>query len=188
MPSIIVLAWDSLPVEEGAFPSPPGGWRTGGPELPVEITHLTPDLMPIAVLCRGAPEFRVMWCVLEAGSASEAVWALARVYGAQPEDIGYVDLRGGGSWCRTVDEKVPEIRSWAESLPANTGHPDMVIWNDLRPNFSRKTRMEPTAENLLRFALRLPEERRSRLIAYLRGMPEGIDTPLRRYLLEKLVT
>ncbi|MEJ5187397.1 MAG: hypothetical protein WHT46_10005, partial [Candidatus Geothermincolales bacterium] len=123
-----------------------------------------------------------------AGSAAEAVWALARVYGAQPEDIGYIDLQGGGSWCRTVDEKVPEIRSWTESLPANIGHPDMVIWNDLRPNFSRKTRMEPTAENLLRFALRLPEERRSRLIAYLRSMPEGIDTPLRRYLLEKLVT
>ena len=186
MPSVAVLAWDSLPMAEGALPFPRSGWREGGPELPVEIAHLTPDLVLLAVLCRGAPTFPVIWCVLETASAAEAVWALARVYGARPEDIGYVDLEGGGSWCRTVDEKVPEIKKWAESLPPREGRPDLVIWNDLRPNFSRKTRMEPTGENLLRFALRLPEEKRSRLISYLRDMPACIDTPLRRELLERL--
>lgn len=186
MPSIAVLAWDGLPMAEGRLFPLREGWRDGGPALPVEIAHLTPDLMLIAVLCRGAPEFSVRWCLLETESASEVVWALARIYGAQPEDIGYIDLENGGSWCRTVDEKIPEITSWAESVASRIGHLDLVIWNDLRPNFTKKTRMETTAENVLRFALRLPEDKRSKLAAYLKGMPEGISTPIRNHLLDNI--
>ncbi len=188
MPLVVVLAWDSLALAEGALCPLSGEWRKGGPRLPLEIAYVAHDLSLLAVLCRGAPEFPVMWNLMEAGSAAEAVWSLAKIYGAKPEEIGYLDLESGESWCRTVDEKVPEIKRWVDSQRFEEKTPSLVIWNDLRPNFSRKTRREPTKENVLRFIQRLPEEKRSRLIDYLRDMPEGIEPPLRSYLLVNIGT
>lgn len=188
MHHVAVLAWDSPALAEGALPTVWEDWRRDGPRLPLDITHVTKDLGLLAVICRGAPEFPVMWNLLETSSAAEALWALAKIYGARPEDIGYVDLESGMSWCRTVDEKVPEIRHWAESRRLGQTALSMVIWNDLRPNFQRKTGREPTKENVLSFVKRLPEDRRSRLIIYLRNMPEGIDPPIRRYLLVNIGT
>ncbi|NPV60376.1 MAG: hypothetical protein HPY75_12070 [Actinobacteria bacterium] len=178
MADIAVLGWDHLVGSKGALDLREGAWREDGPELPVELAHITSQRALVPVLCRSAGMVRVLWAYMGTETVGEAVWNLSQAEGSKPENVGFVDLTTGEYWCRTVDERVPDIRAWAEEKNAAGERIDVVIWNDLKPNFEKKARRELNAENVVAYLKSLKPEFKERAREYLEMLPERARTSL----------
>ncbi len=178
MASIVVLGWDSLVSNPGGLDLRDGVWHEDGPMLPVELSHVTPQRTLIPVLCRGAAPLRVLWAYLGTETVGEAVWGLSQAQGSKPENVGFLDLATDEHWCRSVDEHLPDIRAWAEGKNAAGERIDVVIWNDLRPNFEKKARRELSPENVLAYLKGLRPEFKERAREYLVNMPSQVRTAI----------
>lgn len=178
MPRIVVLGWDPLVEEPGKLPLGEGGWREDGPRLPVELCRLTPRRFPALSLCRGAVPQQVYWAYMGTDSVGEAVWFLAQAAECKPENVGFLDLCSGEYWCRTVDEHLETLRRWAEEKGRAGDAIEVIIWNDLKPDFEKKARRELTPENVVAYLRGLRPEFREAARLYLAKVPPRIDTPV----------
>lgn len=178
MPQIVALAWDDVVSEPGGLTPRDGRWREDGPRLPLELSRLSPQRFPVISLCRGGPLQRVYWTYLETEIVSEAVWNLSRRGACKPENIGFLDLESGECWCRAVDEHLEDIRAWALEKNREGENIEVVVWNDLKPDFEKKTRRELTPENVVSYLKGLRPEIRERARRYLENIPPRIETPI----------
>ena len=178
MAAIAVLGWDALVSDPGGLSLRDGTWHEDGPILPVELAHLTPQRVLVPVLCRGADLIRVLWAYMGTDTVGEAVWSLSQAEGSKPENVGFLDLATGEHWCRTVDERLPDIRAWAEEKNAGGEHIDVVIWNDLKPNFEKKARRELSVESVVSYLKDLRPESKVHAREYLERLPDRIRTPV----------
>ncbi len=178
MASIVVLGWDSLVSDPGGLDLRDGIWHEDGPYLPVELSYITPQRVLMPVLCRGAGLVRVLWAYLGTETVGEAVWNLSQAEGSKPENVGFLDLATGEHWCRTVDEHLADIHAWAQGKNASGERIDVVIWNDLKPNFEKKARRGLSAENVIAFLEGLRPELRQTALDYLSKLPGQAETAI----------
>lgn len=178
MSEIVVLGWDPMVTEPRGLMLRDGQWFDDGPALPVELSRVAPQRHLTLALMRGAPPLRVFWSIMGTDSVGEAVWSLAQRAGCKPENVGFLDLGTGEHWCRTVDECLPDILHWAEEKNRAGREIQVVIWNDLRPDFERRTRRELNVENVLAYLQGLRPEVKERAREYLEKVPPRTTTPI----------
>ncbi len=129
-------------------------------------------------LSRGGPLLQVFWSYMDTDSVGEAVWSLSQAVGCKPENVGFLDLVSGEYWCRTVDEHVDDIRAWALRKKGEGEGIEVVVWNDLKPDFEKKARRELTPENVVSYMRNLRPETKEQARHYLESLPPGIETPV----------
>ncbi|MGQ9476205.1 MAG: hypothetical protein ACUVSI_08945 [Actinomycetota bacterium] len=178
MLEIAVLGWDPMVTEPQGLMLRDGRWFDDGPSLPVELSRVTPQRYLALALTRGIPPVRVYWSVMGTDSVGEAVWSLAQRAECKPENVGFLDLSTGEHWCRTVDEHLPDIRRWAEGKNREGRKIQVVIWNDLRPDFEKRARRDLTPENVLAYLGGLRPDIKERAREYLEKVPPRIVTPI----------
>lgn len=121
---------------------------------------------------------QVYWAYMATDSVGEAVWSLSQALGCKPENVGFLDLCSGEYWCRTVDEHVATIRQWAEEKGRAGEDIEVIIWNDLKPDFEKKARRELTPENMVAYLKGLRPEFKEAARQYLERIPPRIETPV----------
>ncbi|MDI6873540.1 hypothetical protein [Candidatus Solincola sp.] len=178
MAEIAVLGWDPMVTEPEGLMLRDGRWLGDGPVLPVELSRVAPQRYLALSLRRGSTPVQVYWSLMGTDSVGEAVWSLAQRAECKPENVGFLDLATGEHWCRTVDECLPDIRRWAEEKNREGHELRVVIWNDLRPDFERRTRRDLTPENVLAYLRGLRPEVKEKALDYLRKIPPRIRTPI----------
>lgn len=178
MPDIVVLAWDHLVWDPGDLELRDGVWHDDGPSLPVELSFINGERILVHALCRGADLLPVFWAHMGTERVGEAVWSLSQREGSKPENVGFLDLASGESWCRTVDEHLRTIREWALAKNREGEGIGVVVWSDLKPNFEKKFRRELSAENVLQYLRRLRPEHREKALKYLEKTPPQLRTSL----------
>lgn len=178
LPEIVVLGWDPMVTDPQGLMLRDGKWLDDGPTLPVELSRVAPQRYLALALRRGSPPVRVYWSVMGTDSVGEAVWSLAQRAECKPENVGFLDLGTGEHWCRTVDECLSDIRRWAEEKNKGGQEIQVVIWNDLRPDFERRARRDLTAENVLAYLEELRPDIKERAREYLEKVPQRIVTPI----------
>lgn len=178
LPQIVVLGWDPVVTEPGELILRDGRWFEDGPSLPLELSRMAPQRFPVLSLYRGGAFCRVYWAYVGTDSVGEAVWSLSRREECKPENIGFLDLSSGEYWCRTVDEHIPDIRSWARDKNQDGHRIEVVIWNDLRPDFEKRARRELNPENVVAYLRGLRPEIKEKARDYLEKIPPRIITPI----------
>lgn len=173
-----MLGWDPMVTEPEGLMLRGGRWFDDGPFLPVELSRVAPQRHLTLTLRRGSTPVQVYWSLMATESVGEAVWNLSQRAECKPENVGFLDLVTGEHWCRTVDECLPDIRRWAEEKNREGRKIGVVIWNDLRPDFERRTRRELTPENVIDYLKGLRPEAKERALDYLRKTPPRISTPI----------
>jgi len=179
MPRIVVLAWGSLVWDPRDLNLEDAVWHEDGPLLPVEFSRVSSDRRLTLALTRGADAVRVLWAYMGTDAVGEAVWSLSQREGAKPENVGFLDLKTGEYWCRTVDEHIPTIRDWALDKNAANADIGVVIWSDLKPNFAKKARKELNAENAISYLKDLRPEIKKRAKEYIEKAPGQTRTRIR---------
>lgn len=178
LPEIVVLGWDPVVVEPRGLMLRDGQWFEDGPGLPVELCRVAPQRHLVLSLCRGAEPLQVFWSYMGTDSVGEAVWSLSQREECRPENVGFLDLASGEHWCRAADEYLPVIRDWALEKNRQGQGMEVVIWNDLKPDFEKRTRRELNAENVLAYLRGLRPDIRERALEYLEKVPPRINTPI----------
>ncbi len=178
MPRIAVLGWDPIVEEPAGLLLAGPSWREDGPCLPVELSRLSPHRFPAMALCRGARPVQVYWAYMATDSMGEAVWSLSQREDCKPENVGFLDLESGEYWCRTVDEHLGDIRSWAREMNGRGESIAVVVWNDLKPDFEKRARRDLAPENVVAYIKGLRPEIKERARLYLEKVPPRIDTPI----------
>ncbi len=178
MSRIAVLGWDPMVTEPGELMLLERRWFEEGPVLPLELSRVAPQRYLALSLRRDSTPVRVFWSLMGTDSVGEAVWSLAQRAECKPENVGFLDLETGEHWCRTVDECLPDIKRWAEERNREGHGIQVVIWNDLRPDFEKRTRRELTPENAVAYLRGLRPEARAKAADYLRKVPPSIRTPV----------
>lgn len=178
MSLIVALGWDDIVGEPRGLTLRDGEWREDGPRLPLELSRLSSQRFPVMALCRGAPLQQVYWTYLGTESVGEAVWSLSQREGCKPENVGFLDLKSGEYWCRAVDECVEDIRAWALRKNREGENIEVVVWNDLKPDFEKKARLELTPENVVAYMKGMRPEMKERARRYLENLPPRIKTPI----------
>ncbi len=178
MPEIVVLGWDPMVTEPSGLMLRDGIWFEDGPCLPVELCRVAPRRHLALALHRQAKPIQVFWAYMGTENVGEAVWSLSQREECKPENVGFLDLLSGEYWCRTVDEYIPVIREWALEKNRRGQKMEVVVWNDLKPDFEKRTRRELNPENVLAYLRGLRPEMRETALEYLEKVPPGIDTPI----------
>lgn len=175
---VAILGWGSLIKEPNGLQIV-GGWRKGGPRLPIELSrrsqrrgHLTFVIDERHHRC-----LPTQYTFSRLMNLPNAIADLAWREGCPRRRIGYVQAtEGRRRRSRTAQGK--QIRKWARAQKL-----DAAIWTDLPPKPGRFT-----VEAALRAWRQLPPETQEAARRYVRLAPKETDTDLRRRLRkEKLI-
>jgi hypothetical protein len=176
---IVILGWGSLIWDPRGLPRE-GLWQEGGPIFPIEFSRVSNDCRLTLVIdpVNGA---QVMTRYIQSPRADldDAIADLKEREGTGSKQIGFVNLRTGGSRCIVHPPLVPLIQQWGAEHGV-----DGVIWTDLRPNFNDETGNPFTAERARDYLLGLPKSAADRARRYINNAPPEVETPLRRAMLE----
>ena len=175
---IALLGWGSLIWEPGSLKGHVrGGWKTGGPELPLEFSRKSTSRSgALTLVIDSAYGAKCLTrCITSARrKLDRAIADLEDREGVTSGDsIGFVNLtssesRGG------AEETVNAIRSWAEKR-----NYDAVVWTALQSNFKNYS-----VERAVRYLAELPREGKVKAKEYIENAPREVVTPLRKALVD----
>lgn len=177
METIACIGWGSLVWRPDTLPLR-GGWREGGPALPVEFARQSENKRVTLVICPGRSRVPTRWAVLDVPDVSSAKLALA--VRERKEALKYPRWieENIGVWERTTGARhgmeADMIVAWASAQGF-----DGVVWTSLPCKFNGVNGAMPTEDEVVGSLRAL--ERKERYLAeeYVRK-PREVDTPYRR--------
>ena len=177
---IAQIGWGSLIWNQGSLKLQ-GTWQSDGPYLPVEFARVSQDGRLTLVLYRDVPPVQTLWAYAEEENLNAAIKSLRLREGTTAKRIGYLSLKNGKSRCRVIEELVFVIENWLRDKDL-----DAAVWTDLPANFTKRTGMAFTAENVIAYLKSLEGNSLDAVRTYILNAPESISTPLRRTIEEEL--
>lgn len=174
--TICRLGWGSLVWNPGVLRCS-GGWRTDGPDLPLEFARTSQDGRLTLVLVEGAQPVPSLWTELEYTSPQQAQEALAGREGCS--------LAGVGMWPGEVPLNLPgaqAIEAWASTRGFQA-----VVWTALRPKFGGKNGDAPaSAQAAVEYLRALGGEAQARAREYVKRAPCQVRTAFRQAIEQEL--
>ncbi len=158
-----------------------GTWQSDGPYLPVEFARVSQDGRLTLVLYRDVSPVQTLWGYAEEENLNDAIKGLSLREGTNDKKIGYLSLRDGKSRCQVIEELVFVMENWLRDKGL-----DAAVWIDLPANFTERTGMAFTAENVIAYLKSLEENSLDAARTYIVNAPASINPPLRRAIEEEL--
>jgi len=169
------LLWDSRP----EFDSQHGAWELGGPTLPIEFCRVSST--------RGG----ALTLVIEHQFGAACICAFSISIRKNPDDaIGDLRCREGTTLANigyyfadgTRQSSQSEATLTAVHTWAHANNIDVVIWTDLKSNFSTKSLVKQpfSVANAIAHLQLLPSQAKANAAEYIWRSPALVDTPLRR--------
>lgn len=179
---IAILGWGSLVWDSGDLRIVDGEWRTGGPELPIELSRLSENRRHLTYVIDERHTRRVptRYAISKYTDLEEAIADLASREGCAVTAIGYVDT--GRSDQHRARPGVPwkDIEAWATAKKLGA-----AVWTDLPPNFQGEWNLDQVVDF---WKTKIPADRIAAAKEYASRAPPEVDTDLRRRLvIEKLI-
>jgi hypothetical protein len=173
--NIAILVWGSLYWDPRSLATT-GEWFVDGPELPIEYARISRGNRLTLVI---KPRFDLVTTLYTVSKSAEL--EAARENLREREDtgninnIGFLRFDDGANYVRSNHVFVLEIlTAW------NVGKGfDAVIWTDFAPNFTDRTELPFTVQNVINFLDRLPIEEKEKAIEYIKKAPAQITTRFR---------
>lgn len=154
-----------------------GGWKEGGPYLPIEFARESEKTPLTLVLFPQASDVQTLWAQTKITDLKEAIAALAKREGTKEVNIGYFSRLDGSSRCNAVPEVLARIEKWTDEKEL-----DAVVWTDLKARFRKDLKMEVNEENVFDRISELPTEDFEKEGKYVTRVHDQIDTKIRRML------
>ncbi len=174
--TICCLGWGSLVWNPGVLRCT-GGWRSDGPELPLEFARTSQDGRLTLVLVEGAQAVPSLWTELEYTSPQQAQEALAGREGCS--------LAGIGLWPGEFPLHRPgaqAIGAWAATCGFRA-----VVWTALRPKFGGTDGDAPaSAGAAVEYLRALKAEPKARAREYIERAPSQVRTAFRQAIEKEL--
>ncbi|UUD64633.1 hypothetical protein D16iCDA_02715 [Pseudomonas seleniipraecipitans] len=171
---IACLGWGSLIWKPGALPVA-NNWFSDGPALPIEFSRVGDGGELATAICMNAPPCKVLWTTLRVQSLAEAREALR-----QREKIPVDRYDAVGVFVRGK-APIGEIAEWASARQL-----DAVIWTALPPRLGNVEGQIPSLEDAIAYLDSLTGDTLNHACDYIKQVPEQIDTPYRREIIERL--
>jgi hypothetical protein len=176
--AIAILAWGSLIWNPGSLHIE-GGWRPGGPALPIEFSRISNNgrlTLVIDEQC-GVP-VPTRFALSTLGDAQAAVRDLQLREGAPtPKGIGIVDSTGAAGNCHAFKKHpraAEQIRQWAQESNIKT-----VIWTAIGPRFIEHTGTPFSVDAAIHYLTSLTAPTKTMALEYIRNAPAEVMTPVR---------
>jgi hypothetical protein len=173
---IVCLGWGSLiwdPRGLELFGDPPI-WHEDGPMLPVEFARQSKDGRITLVVVPGSKRVKVLWCEMKSKDVLSARESLLQREGIGP--IGAWPFRRPSRSVATVPY-YDRIRRWGKKRGI-----DAAVWTAIPPKFDDINGRVPSADQVVDYLQRLPQEQLRRAEQYVRLTPQQIRTPYRAYI------
>lgn len=171
---IALIGWGSLIWEPGNLTTHVrGGWKTGGPELPLEFSRKSTSrsgALTLVIDPVHGEQCSTRFISSSRRRLDKAILDLKSREGVPLVDsIGFVDVASGESRGAT-EEILKTIRNWADQRDY-----EAVIWTALGSNFNNYT-----VETAVQYLRELPMAGKEKAKEYIERAPEEVVTPLRR--------
>lgn len=169
------LLWDSRP----EFDSQLGAWELGGPTLPIEFSRVSESrggalTLVIDHLFGGA--CTCAFSISNRRNPDDAIGDLRCREGTTLANIGYYFADGTRQYPQSR-ATLTTVQTWAHAKNI-----DVVIWTDLKSNFSIKRLVKKpfSVANAIAHLQLLSPEAKANAAEYIWRSPALVDTPLRR--------
>jgi hypothetical protein len=180
MPAIAILGWGSLLWDKRpTFDDYHGAWEPAGPELRIEFSRISSTrggALTLVIDPDHGSICRVFYALSTRGDPQDAICDLRSREGTTRKNIGYYFAEGSavqGRDSATVDA----VRSWAQA-----NHIDVVVWTDLRSNFSKETGKPFSVAAAVAHIQSLGAEAKAAAAEYVWRAPDLVQTDLRSVL------
>lgn len=174
MMKVACLGWGSLVWKPDLLPVI-GEWYEDGPEVPIEFSRVGDGGELATAICVNAPLSTVLWALLDVASVGEACAALQ-----DREKIPPNRVDGVGSFIRHEFDTGP-LGKWAVAREI-----DAVIWTALPPRIYGIEGRVASAGEAIEYLAGLTGDVRDHARDYVQQMPQQIDTPYRRAIIQFL--
>lgn len=181
---IACIGWGSLIWRPESLPVC-GGWREGGPDLPVEFARQSDNKRITLVICPGRSRVPTRWAMLDVPDLTSARRSLAvREWDRALEKPRWIE-ENIGSWERATGTRhgmeADAILTWA-SARGFAG----VVWTSLPCKFDGVNGAMPSEDDVIDSLRALEGRERDLAEEYIRKAPREVDTPYRRRIAREL--
>lgn len=178
MRTIACIGWGSLVWRPDSLPLR-GGWREGGPTLPVEFARQSENKRVTLVICPGRPRVPTRWTLLGVPDMPSAKRMLAvREWDRALKNPRWIE-ENIGFWERATGARngmeADVIAAWASAQSF-----DGVVWTSLPCKFNGESGAMPTEDEVVGSLRALKGKERDLAEEYVRKAPREVDTPYRR--------
>jgi hypothetical protein len=176
--TIAILAWGSLIWNPGSLHIE-GGWRPGGPALPIEFSRISNNGRLTLVIDEQCGVPVPTRFALSAFTDAEAAIRDLQVREGAPtvKGIGLIDrsgMRCNGHALKSHALATEQIRQWSQQNEIQT-----VIWTAIGPRFIERTGSPFSVDAAIRYLASLTEPTKAMALEYIRNAPEDVLTPVR---------
>lgn len=175
---IACIGWGSLFWSPGSLHLR-GGWREGGPPLPVEFARQSNNKRMTLVICPGRSLLPTRWAMLDVPDIQSARRALAvRGYDRALVIARWIEANIG-FWERTTGAR---HGMEADSIPAWASDQGLAgaVWTSLTCKFNGENGVMPSEDEVIDSLRALEGKERVLAEEYVRNAPREIETPYRR--------
>src|SRR5207249_936730 len=169
------LLWDGKP-DFDRWHNP---WQYDGPSIKLEFSRVLESRLGALTLVidpENGSTTTTAYCLSTRTHPEDSICDLCSREGATQENIGYVFL--GEDRCHSHDKESTEsIVTWARNKNI-----DVVVWTDLRPNFSDKVGQPFSIAAAISYLKALNESGKAKAAEYIWQAPHFVRTPLRSVL------
>lgn len=169
------LLWDTRP----EFDDWHSDWQNDGPVLKIEFSRISESrsrALTLVIDEEHGTFTRVAHCLSKRHDPEDVICDLRCREGTTKNNIGYLFV-GDNRVYATHPEALAAIRSWAYDKGFN-----VVVWTDLRSNFTCKTNQPFSVPAAIAHVQGLSTEEKVKAAEYVWRALEFIDTPVRRAL------
>ena len=176
--TIAIVAWGSLIWNPDTLHIE-GGWRPGGPTLPIEFSRISNNgRLTLVIDERSGVPVPTRYALSTLTSIDAAVRDLQlREDAPTPKGIGFIDRAAGRSSTHMRDnhpDAAARIEQWAHQNDIGT-----VIWTAIGSRFKDKTGIPFSVEAAIFYLASVPEAVRTMALQYIRNAPAEVVTPVR---------
>lgn len=169
------LLWDSRP----EFDSQHGEWRPDGPTLPIEFCRVSSTrggALTLVIEHQFGAQCTCAFSISARKNPDDTISDLRCREGTTLANIGYYFADGTRQYAQS-EATLTAVQAWAHAKNI-----DVVIWTDLRSNFSTKSSVRKpfSVANAIAHLQLLPSEAKANAAEYIWRSPMLVDTPLRR--------
>jgi hypothetical protein len=176
--TIAILAWGSLIWNPGSLHIE-GGWRPGGPALPIEFSRISNNgRLTLVIDERCGVPMPTRFALSKLSDAQAAVRDLQLREGAPtPKGIGIIDSTSAPGSSHALKKHpwaAEQIRQWAQQTNIKT-----VIWTAIGPRFIERTGTPFSVDAAIHYLASLTDPTKTMALEYIRNAPGDVLTPVR---------